>query len=53
MPLRHAAQGLDGVLKAFGEGHEGLAAKYDVDVLKTRERQPEVIDAVCERHPRS
>jgi hypothetical protein len=38
--FRHAAQRPQGVLQAFREGYEALAAEHDMGMLEARERQP-------------
>ena len=50
MLLRHAAERPQRILQAFGQGHEALAAEHDVGMLEARERQPEVVEPMIERH---
>src|SRR5689334_6020588 len=49
MLLRYATQHPQRVLKPFGQGHEALAAEYDVSMLEARERQSKVIEPVIQR----
>ena len=46
---RRAANGPQGVLKAFRQSDEAFAARDDMRVLKTRPDQPEVIEQMVER----
>ena len=50
MLLRRAAERPQGVLQAFGQGDEALAAEHDMGVFEAGERQAEVIEPVIERH---
>jgi hypothetical protein len=42
----------EGILQAFGQGNEALAAKHDVGVLEPAIGQTEVIETMIERGPR-
>ena len=50
MLLRRAAERPQGVLQAFGERDEALAAEHDMGGFEARERQAEVIEPVIERN---
>jgi hypothetical protein len=47
---RSAAECPQCVLQPFGECHVALATQDDMNVLKARARQPEVIQPVLELH---
>jgi hypothetical protein len=50
--FRHAAQRPQCILQTFGERHEALAAEHHMGMRKARGGEPEVIEAVQERHAR-
>src|SRR3546814_1144362 len=51
MLARSGAQRPEGVLQAFGQGHEALAAENDMRMLETGVGKPEVIEPVIQRRP--
>ena len=50
MLARGAAQRPQRVLQPLGQGHVALAAQDDVGVLEARAGEPEVVEAMLERH---
>jgi len=49
---RRPAERPQGILQAFGQGDEALATEHDMGVLKPGIGEPEVVEAMIERHAR-